>query len=407
MTDVAIIGGGAAGLCTAVMLKGLNKDIDVTVFEGNDRVGKKLSITGNGRCNISNKNVTADDFHGDKEFAWNIVSGFNYEAQKSFFLKIGVPFIEENDGKAYPRSLQAASVVDALRFRAAELGVTVKTATRVKSILRQNEVFTVLYGDTNETFKTVVVACGGAVGGKYGNDDGFAFLKSFGHKIEKTFPAIVQLKTDRDVVKQLKGIKVDAVVTAVSDSGTRVESGEVLFCDYGLSGPPILQVSRLAEQGNMTVHLDFCPDMTTQEITEYIINAVKSFSLRPIGELLCGFINKRLGQVVLKSCGLELNMNSSTIADKDAEKVAKALKKMPFKVMGTTGFENAQVTAGGAQTAQFFDNCMSKKAKGLFAVGEVLNVDGDCGGYNLCFAWSSSNACANGIVEYLKKQGSK
>jgi predicted Rossmann fold flavoprotein len=175
----------------------------------------------------------------------------------------------------------------------------------------------------------------------------------------------------------------------------------VLFCDYGLSGPPVLQVSRLAEGGNATISLDIIPDMTEAEIKSEILRRTELFKDRPVSELLTGFIHKRLGQVLLKTAGADVNASVSTLDEKVVGKAAKMMKDWRFKVTGTTGFENAQVTAGGAQVAQFFDNLMSKKAKGLFAIGEVLNVDGDCGGFNLAFAWSSAFAAANGVADFL------
>lgn len=401
MTDVLIIGGGAAGLSLAVMLKSDRPDLTVTVLERADRVGKKLATTGNGRCNITNTALNPERYHGDRDFAADILSCFGFEAQKAFFESLGVLFYEEDGGKVYPRSLQATSVVDALRFKADELGVITVLNTAVQQVKREAEGFAVVCADKTLKAKTVVVAVGGQAGGKLGSADGYSVLRSMGHKIEKVFPSVVQLKTVTDVVRQLKGIKVDALVTARSDSGLRAEFGEVLFCDYGLSGPPVLQVSRLYEGGNMTVSLDLVPDMSEDAVKQEILRRCEAFSNRNAGDMLTGFLHRRLGQVILKCSGVDLNSTCGEIPPKAVLRIAKMLKAFDFRVVGTTGFENAQVTAGGAQCAQFFKTCMSKKAKGLFAVGEVLNVDGDCGGFNLAFAWGSAFAAKNGIIEYL------
>lgn len=402
MTDVCIVGGGAAGLSLAVMLKAENRDLKVTLLEAADRVGRKLATTGNGRCNISNINISAERYHGDREFAEKVLGSFGESEQRAFFRSIGIDFVELEEGKLYPRSLQATAVVDALRFRCDELGVQTMFNFKVNTVKRLDNGFEVTCDNGSVKSRVVVVATGGKAGGKLGTEDGYAILKSLGHKIEKVFPSVVQLKTDVRVVRQLKGIKVMANVTATSDSGRRCEYGEVLFSDYGLSGPPILQVSRLAEGGNAFVSLDIIPDMTEAEIKQEISRRVELFKDRPISELLTGFVHKRLGQVLLKEAGADVNAKASTLNEKTAEKVANLMKAWSFKIIGTTGFENAQVTAGGSSTAQFFDNLMSKKAKGLFAVGEVLNVDGDCGGFNLAFAWSSAFTAANGIKEYLQ-----
>ncbi len=403
MTDTVIIGGGAAGLMTAVKLKEICPKSEATVLEGSDRVGKKLLVTGNGRCNISNVQLNASRYHGDSDFAERIINNFDFDAQKSFFRGLGVLFCELEEGKVYPKSLQAGSVVDALRFRAEELGVKIVLNTKVTEVKRLADGFSVLAGGKETVCRTVVVATGGQAGGKLGTADGYTILKSMGHKIEKVFPSIVQIKTTPEIVRQLKGIKVMSNVTLSSSVGTRTEFGEVLFCDYGLSGPPVLQVSRFAEGENAMVSLDILPDMTETEIKLEILRRADAFGNRPLSELFVGFLNKRLGQVVLKSAGLDINSLCQEITEKTAEKIAATLKKWKFKVTGTTGFENAQVTAGGAQTAQFFDSCMSKKAKGLFAVGEVLNVDGDCGGFNLAFCWASGFAAALGLKDYLEK----
>ncbi len=402
MTDVVIIGGGAAGLSLGVMLKSEAPCLSVTLLERSDRVGKKLAATGNGRCNITNTDLSAERYHGDREFAADILSRFGYDRQKEFFNNLGVLFTVEDDGKVYPASLQATSVVDALRFRADELGVNTLLNSVVTEVKREGDGFAVVCADKTVKTRVVVVAAGGQAGGRLGSVDGYSVLKSMGHKIEKVFPSVVQLKTEPSVVRQLKGIKVDAVVKARANGGSRTEFGEVLFCDYGLSGPPILQVSRLSDNGNMTVGLDLLYDMTEYEVKEEILRRSRLFENRSLGDLFVGMLHKRLGQVVLKCAGADLNLSCGSMSEALALKIAKLLKSFDFKVIGNTGFENAQVTAGGAQCAQFFSNCMSKKAKGLFAVGEVLNVDGDCGGFNLAFAWGSANAAKNGIIEYLK-----
>lgn len=403
--DVAVIGGGAAGLCFAVMLSLKNPDISVTVYEASDRVGRKLAVTGNGRCNITNTGLSSERYHGDAELAGRLLSAFPFSEQKAFFEDLGVLFCELEEGKVYPRSLQAASVVDALRFKACELGVKLELNAPVTSLDRTDGGFSVTAAGSSTDHRAVVVACGGKAGGKLGSVDGYTILKSAGHKIEKVFPAIVQLKTAPEVVRQLKGIKLMANVTASSSAGSRTEYGEVLFCDYGLSGPPVLQVSRLADGENASVSLDLLPEMTKDEIKGEISRRISVFPDRPAAELFTGFLHKRLGQVILKCAGADINAPCGAINEHTAEKAAEMLESFDFKVTGTTGFENAQVTAGGAQTAQFFDTLMSKKAKGLFAIGEVLNVDGDCGGYNLAFAWASAYAAANGVADYLNGDG--
>ena len=300
MYDVAVIGAGAAGLSLSVMLKRAVPSLSVTLFEAGDRVGRKLAVTGNGRCNITNLNTSADRYHGDAEFASRLLNGFPYSEQKAFFSEIGIIFTTLEEGKVYPMSLQATSVVDALRFKAEELGVKTVIKAPVGDIKRLDGGFSFTACGKQETCRVLVIATGGQAGGKLGSTDGYAMLKTMGHKIETVFPSLVQLKTAPEVVRQLKGIKIMAMVTAVSSVGTRSEYGEVLFCDYGLSGPPILQVSRLGNGDNMTVSLDIVPDMTEAEIKSELLHRKEIFAGRSMAELFTGFLHKRLGQIILK-----------------------------------------------------------------------------------------------------------
>ena len=400
MKDIAVIGGGAAGLFFAICAKKVNPDISVVIYEARDRVGKKIAVTGNGRCNISNSNILPENYHGDRELAAKCLEAFNFNSQAEFFEELGVPFKSEDD-KVYPRSLQASSVVDALRFKAEELGVLIRVSSAVETVKRDGEIFICNTKENSEKYRCVVVATGGKAGGKLGDESGYNILKSLGHKIEPLFPSIVQLKTDNTLVRQLKGIKVDAVVNMSSSLGARQEFGEVLFCDYGLSGPPILQVSRLAMGEHPIITLDIVPDYEKEQLVDMLLKKVSLYPDRPLSELFTGLLHKRIGQVVIKSCGFSLELKFSELREADVMLIVDRLKAMRFEVLGTTGFENAQVTVGGASTAQFFQNLMSKKAKGLFAIGEVLNVDGDCGGFNLAFAWSSGFVAANAAVSYL------
>lgn len=406
MTDVITVGGGASGIAAAIMIKRLLPEASVTVLEANDRVLKKLLTTGNGRCNITNRSFDADRYHGeDPALAENIISKFPPEKQAEFFESIGVPIVFEPDGKAYPMSYQASSVVDCLRFAAAENGVTVKTDVRVSSVQRANGGFA-LNADREYLCRNLIIAAGGQAGGKLGGDSGYMLLKQLGHKINERRPSIVQIKTKGGAARSLKGIKTNARVRVISKSAaTATAVGEVLFCDYGLSGPAVMQVSRAVSfDPNATVSLDLFPEIEPDRLTKIVTKRAKLIGCRPISELLTGMLNKRIAAAVIKPLGIDLNREVRTLTDSQIGLTSNAFKNFRFACDGTLGFRDAQVTAGGASTAQFFaESLMSKKASGLYATGEVLDIDGDCGGFNLSWCWSSANAVALDISQKRRR----
>lgn len=401
--DVIIIGGGAAGLCAAVAIKQKNPALSVRVLEALPRVGKKLATTGNGRCNITNKNITKERYHGkNTDFAMYALSRFSGKQTEDFFHSIGVDFVFEED-KGYPASLQAASVVDCLRFAAEESGVIICTETKVTNIQLSRGLYKVVAGNMSFLAENIVIAAGLLSGGERLGSDGqmLSLLKKAGFKAVKTHPAIVQLKTEPETVRQLKGIKVNAKVSLKSDDRLlRQEYGEVLFCDYGLSGPPILQVSgAAATPQSPVISLDLMPDRSFDALTAELCERIAILSVRNTDEFFTGIINKRLGQVIIKTAGYKLNTPVYSLDNNAAKKMAALIKDFSFNVTGNTGFINSQVTAGGLDTEQFDpETMMSREYNGLYAIGEILDIDGDCGGFNLQWAWSSALCAAEAIT---------
>ena len=411
MFDVIVIGGGAAGLTAAISIKQSRPCFNVLILEKLSRVGKKLATTGNGRCNITNKNIELSRYHGaDTNFAGYALEKYNSKYCQDFFEFLGVPFIFEED-KAYPQSLQAASVVDALRFECDRLGVKTETEAEVTDIQSKSGVFSVISKEKQYVAKTVLVATGLLSGGeKLGCDGKMAnAIAKKGITLKPTFPGIVQLKTDTTYTKSLKGIKVNAKACLfVNNKAVREETGEVLFCDYGLSGPPILQLSRTANANakeKCVISLDLVKSTGFPDLQKQLLARKEALSYRNNDEFFTGLLNKRLGQTVLKSCGIALSESVKSLSETDIEKICKTLKGFKFNVIGSTGFVNSQVTAGGLATNDFDSKTFAcKKLKGLFAAGEILDIDGDCGGFNLQWAWSSAFAAANGIIEYLEEK---
>ncbi len=403
--DLIIVGGGAAGLCCAVYFKKMMPNSTVRLFESLPRVGKKLSLTGNGRCNITNSNIDISRYHGeDNEFCRYALEKYDIGFTENFFNSIGVNFAFEGE-KAYPSSFQASSVVDCLRFACDELGVITHLETTVTNIQTSGENYKVICGPMSFLSKKVVIATGLLSGGdRLGcTANVLEILKKAGFKTVKTTPAIVQVKTETNVVKQLKGIKINAVASLnIDGKNVRSDFGEVLFCDYGLSGPPILQISRGVSKANSPskIVLDIMPDISFAALYDILSSRVKNLKNRTLDEFFTGLLPKRIGQVLLKEIGCKLNESVSSLNDSKLKTLTSLIKNWSFNVTGTTGFINSQVTAGGLATDGFNNKTMeSKSSQGLYCIGEILDIDGDCGGFNLQWAWSSAFCAVDHIKE--------
>lgn len=386
---IAVIGGGASGLIAAIAAAE-NKNNQITVYESGDRVGRKILATGNGRCNMTNIHADVENYHGkNPKFILGARNKFWVNETLDFFSDLGIEANVEEDGKVYPYSNQASAVLDVLRFKIDELdNIKIINSFEVKSVLKTKECFNVIsYDGRKEKADKVIVATGGKAAPNLGSKGvGYEILKSFGHRITSLSPSLVQIKTETDVVKKLKGIKLDAEVSL----GDNREFGEVLFTEYGLSGPAVFSLSsRLAD--NKVISLDIMSKYSYEQLYERILQRI---ALRPkitLENFFVGMFNKRVGQALVKSVGIEpLSRYAVTLNEKEISRICSAIKKWDFKVTGTMSWNNAQVTKGGASTDEFNPNTMeSKLVNDLFASGEVLDIDGDCGGYNLQWAWSS------------------
>ncbi|MBR3844505.1 MAG: aminoacetone oxidase family FAD-binding enzyme, partial [Clostridia bacterium] len=327
---------------------------------------------------------------------------FGVEETLDWMASHGIAPVVLEGYKVFPRSLQAGSVVDQLRFALEEAGVTLIADCRVEQIQKDN-LFELSTNQGVIQGKKVLIATGGMAGLKKNQStNGYKMLEALGHRCTPLYPAIVQLTTEKDPIRPLKGIKVDGWVTAYAGEDQRKEYGEILFTEYGISGPPVLQVSGFlsSNKGNRVV-LDVMPQLTFGEIKEEISRRCKAFANRTCEELLTGFINKRLGQTLIKLAGVEkLSRSCGSLTPKEQSAIAGLMKNFSLQVTGTNGWQQAQVTCGGIETKEFCQTTMeSKKVKGLFAAGEVLNVTGDCGGFNLQWAWTSGVLAGRAMAE--------
>ncbi|MEG2597465.1 MAG: aminoacetone oxidase family FAD-binding enzyme, partial [Oscillospiraceae bacterium] len=374
---IGIIGGGASGLAAAIAAASQNFSCEVTIFERLGRVGKKLLATGNGRCNISNRFCDDSRYHGENpSFMVPAMKQFDRKSTEDFFFQMGLMMVEQEDGKYYPRSLQASSVLDVLRMEAERLSVKTICDCEITDILPQKAGFLLKSNEESFFVDFVIVSAGGPASPQLGGtNSGFCLLEKLGHQLTPLYPSIVQLKTDVSTIKPLSGIKIDGKVQLLG--GKEVQYGEILFTDYGISGPPVLQISgavsrRLATgQKPVFVTLDLAPNEEEQMLTEILQKRVSAHPYRTLDDFFVGMLPKRLGQCVMKAVGFTpLSREAATLTAKDSEKICRQLKNWRLEVKDTNGFRNAQVTAGGINTTDFYADTMeSKKVSGLYACG--------------------------------------
>ena len=386
---IGIIGGGASGMAAA-LAAAENKDVQVLLFERQARVGKKLLATGNGRCNLTNLHALEGGYHGEAaEFANFALEKMPPEKTLAWFRSLGLFTVAEPSGRVYPFSDQANSVVDVLRLAMEKDNITLYTGYEVQKVRRKGDVFSI-----NEEFECdkLIIACGGLAGTKLGGSmAGYKLLGKFGHKSTKLRPNLVQIKCDWHGSAALKGVRAECAVSIYRDEALVKEGrGEIQFTEMGLSGPVMFELSRdvCVGSGQWMAQLDLLPDYTGKEL-ESELNRRRNTDL-PIEELLTGVLHNRLGRVLVKSAGIKNRKFAHELSDSEILDICQTVKSCQIRLTEPLGMDAAQVTAGGVYTRDFDPETMeSKLIPGLFACGEVLDIDGDCGGYNLQWAWSS------------------
>ena len=393
-TEIAVIGGGASGLIAAITARKAGKK--VTILERKERILKKVLVTGNGRCNLTNARASISNYFGKNILLIeNILNNFTPQNVMDFFYELGVICNEEERGKVYPLSGQASSVVDALRFEAEKLGIKIETEFYVRKIEKDGFKFKISSEDKRKIeANRVILSTGGQSYPELGsNGSGFQLAKDFGHSITKLSPAIVQLKTEKYQVKGLQGIKADTSVTAYGDNKKICTyNGELLFTDYGISGNVVFNISFVMPlYKNVEFEIDFMKKFDYNELYELLRKRKKIMAHLTMENYFNGMINKKLGQFLSKMSGIEkLSKPVKDLNDNEIRKLCTSLKKYRINILETTGFKNAQVTAGGISLDEVnTDTLESKIIKGLYFSGEVLDVYGECGGFNLQWAWAS------------------
>ncbi len=405
--DAIIIGGGAAGLAASVFLGRSAQGRRILVLEKGPRVGKKLMATGNGTCNLTNVKATAADYHGAPRLAKAALEAFSVAQTIDFFTSIGVDCATRPDGKVYPLSEQAGAVLDALRLEAQAIGVEILCDTKVTALKKQGNIWCVTCENGKYIAQNVLVTVGGAAAPALGGSaEGYRLLTDLGCEKKPLFPSIVQIRTATDYVRAVKGIRVDATVTLRIDGREMAQSqGEVLFADYGLSGPAVMFISRPVadwerqKRGEVVACLDLLPDWDSDKLLSRIRQR-SQLKGRTLEDLLTGLLHKRVGQTILRVADvLPLTREVDTLTEDELNRIVKTIKNWKIPVTGTQGFGGAQVTAGGIAATEIDPTTFEiKRLPGVYAAGEVLDVDGNCGGFNLQFAWSSAYVASQAII---------
>ena len=392
---VTVIGGGAAGMAAA--LTAARQGHRVLLLERQSRVGRKLLSTGNGRCNLTNRRADTEPghYHGaDPAFPSSALARFGVADTLRWFGELGLLTVEEMDGRVYPRSNMAGSVLDVLRYALERPGIELHTGCTTEHIAVKDHRFTIITNTGVFHSDAVVLAAGGAAGAKVGGvRDGYALAGELGHRTTALHPSLVQLKTDPTYPRALKGVKAEASLRLLGGKTVLAAcSGEILFTEYGVSGPAVFDLSRAASgsgESPLILELDLLPDLGREETLAWLRDRRTAMAEYEAQTIWTGAFHTRLGQVVCKASGFTAQKIQG-LTDDDLLRLAHTVHRFSLPVTGVCGFDQAQVTAGGLRTDEFDANTLqSRLIPGFYACGEVLDVDGDCGGYNLQWAWSS------------------
>ncbi|MCM1173897.1 MAG: aminoacetone oxidase family FAD-binding enzyme [Blautia sp.] len=408
---IAIIGGGAAGMMAAV--QAAEAGVCAELYERNDRVGKKLLATGNGRCNFSNRNMNRDAYYGSAvSFYEKLYPAFGVPETIDFFSQHGM-LIKDRDGYLYPLSEQATTVLDILRFALEEEKIVLHTGRKVKTLRRDRKTggFQVVSdGESSGAYRAVILACGGMAAPKTGSDgSGYALAKAFGHHVTELAPALVQLKCQGDFWKSIAGVRTEAELTlSIGGRKKNAVRGELQLADYGISGIPVFQFSReaayaLSHRKQVSVEIDFLPDYEEKAYRRLWELRFERGKEQPLERFLTGISNKKINQLIIRQAGCKLSDTAGGLSGEKRKKIAELYRHFTVTVCGTNGFEQAQVCAGGIPARELTDCLESVYTPGLFFAGEIIDMDGICGGYNLQWAWTSGAAAGRAAAGYVRK----
>lgn len=400
---IVIIGGGASGLMAAIMAA--RRGAQVTIIEHKDRVGKKILMTGNGRCNLTNMNDIRNKYYGeDLDSIYRIIENFDARKVRAFFEEIGLYTKEKKDGGVYPVSEQASGVLDVLRTECAHLHIQSWTECDVVNIQPTEDGGIVEYKRKIDDqlqkgklkYDALILATGGKAAPVSGSDgSGYQLVKKIGHSLITPLPALVQLRCDGNYFKMVSGVRAQAKLQVyVNQKYCVQEEGELQITDYGISGIPVFQFSRiiaraLHQKQQCEVHINFLTYMSDEQIDTLMKETAKQFSYKTAEEFFSGLVHKKLALLICKLSNIKPTTMLSELSKEEYEKCIHYLIDWKVTVKETNPFENAQVCCGGVPLSEVNNVMESKKCPHIYLVGELLDCDGICGGYNLQWAWST------------------
>lgn len=391
---IVVIGGGASGIVAAITAA--REGAIVTLLEQKDRIGKKILSTGNGKCNLTNEYMSDECFRGDDlAIVGPVLAQFAYHKTCRFFEELGL-ILKSRQGYIYPISDQASAVLDVLRMELYRLSVDIQTNAKVVRI-EKKESFKVYTSSEVFSADKVILATGGMASKVLGSDgSGYPLAKSMGHHISEVVPALVALQAKEKFFASLSGIRTNAKITLyVDDMQVAEDVGELQLTNYGISGIPVFQVSRFAAKAftrnkKVMVEIDYIPTMNERDFARFMCERKEQHAHKTAEEFCVGVLHKKLGITLLKLAGIKADFPIHQVKEKSFRQFLYLCKHFQTEIVATNSFDQAQVCAGGVKTKEINPHTMeSIKTPGLYLTGELLDIDGICGGYNLQWAWST------------------
>ncbi len=406
---IAIIGAGAAGIIAAITAKRLNKNLHIDLFDANKGIGKKILASGNGRCNISNSKVTSKNYIGENpDFTSFALKEFDFKAFEKFCKSVGLLLDIKPSGKVYPLSNEAKSVTNLLELALKELDVNIHLESMITDIEKVEDKFNIKTQDNEyKAYDKVLISNGlGAAPQLNANESGLDFASKFGHSFNPTYPSLVGLKTDNTYNGKLQGVKKECNVSLYVNGNLEQEIfGDVLFTSYGVSGFAILDISQLAvlnlsQYQDVKIAINFFPKINRNDLSDQIQTLFKTIPSQKAVDIITGMVSNKIAPVLLDICKINIDTKAADINAKQIKALAYQLNQWKLKIIDTQGFGHAEASGGGVRTAEVDNKTYeSKLCKGLYFAGEVLDIVGNRGGFNLQFAWASGYLVGKSLVK--------